>query len=159
MKKILLLAFILTSSMLSFGQSEGPELGVRFGGGFTGFSAVDFVYPVSDVNRLQFDLGFGNNFLSIDGLYEWQFDIGENFVVYPGFGAGFYSSSYRVYDNRKFRDETYRSSSVVLLGVIGIEYQIQPVPLTVGLDFRPSFGFNSYYGYGSVGALMVRYRF
>lgn len=163
MNKLLLFVIVLSSSIFSFAQTEGPELGVRLGGGYsTGFSAVDFVLPVvSDMNRIHLDLGIGNNFFGLDGLYEWQFDIGEHFSVYPGFGLGFYSwrSAYRVNRHGYKYDERYSYSSIAILGVIGIEYQIQPVPLTVGLDFRPAFGISNDVGYGSMGGLMVRYRF
>ncbi len=162
MKKILLLALVSISSFFVSAQSEGPELGVRLGGGYgTGFSAVDFVLPVvSDMNRIHLDLGLGNHFFGLDGLYEWQFDIGENFSVYPGFGLGFYSwRDHRYYRGNRYVDERYTYSSIAILGVIGIEYQIEPVPLTVGLDFRPAFGLNSDVGYGSVGGIMCRYRF
>ena len=160
MKKILLLSLVSVCSFFVSAQSEGPELGVRLGGGYgTGFSAVDFVLPVSDMNRIHLDLGIGNRYFGLEGLYEWQFDIGENFSVYPGFGLGYYSWSHHRYDKHRHIDERYRYSTIAVLGVIGIEYQIQPVPLTVGIDFRPAFGLNNDVGYGSVGGLMCRYRF
>lgn len=167
MKKLVLLVVMALGFSLANAQSEGIELGLRSGGGAHSFSAIDGVYALSDKNRLHADLAFGNRYLNIEGLYEWQFPIGEGFVIYPGFGLGYYSweryYNYGWYKNNKGQlvyDEGYdRYSSVGILGVIGIEYQIQPIPLTVGVDFRPTFGFSNDYGFGSYGAAMVRYRF
>lgn len=167
MKKLVLLLVVALGFSFAQAQSEGIELGLRSGGGAHSFSAIDFVYGLSDKNRIHADLAFGNRYLNVEGLYEWQFPIGENFVIYPGFGLGFYSWEHYYnkgwYYNKKGQyvyDEGYeRYSTVGILGVIGIEYQIQPIPLSVGIDFRPSFGFSNDYGFGSYGAAMVRYRF
>lgn len=156
MKKIILLAFVMLSSLASFAQSSGPELGVRFGGGYgIGINSIDGILPLSDMNRLHVDLGLGNHFISVDALYEWQFDIGQNFLVYPGVGAGFYSWT----GYRKGPYEYGGYSTVVVEGVIGLEYQIQEIPLSVGLDFRPVLGLMNSAGYGSGWGFMVRYRF
>ena len=167
MKKLVLLVVMALGFSLANAQSEGIELGLRSGGGAHSFSAIDGVYALSDKNRLHADLAFGNRYLNIEGLYEWQFPIGEGFVIYPGFGLGFYTweSNNNYYGNGYYNNKGKwvggyeRYSTVGILGVIGIEYQIQPIPLTVGIDFRPTFGFSNDYGFGSYGAAMVRYRF
>lgn len=157
MKKLILLAALAVSALITNAQSEGPELGVRFGGGFgANLNAIDGVLALGDVNRIHADLAFGNRIIALDGLYEWQFDIGENFIVYPGVGGGFYHWS--GYDAGPFvRVPSYTSIAVV--GVIGIEYVIEAVPISVGLDFRPSIGLTNSVGYGSGWGLMARYRF
>lgn len=160
MKKLMLLVALAFGLSLAQAQSDGPELGIRFGGGYgTSLNAVDGVFPLGDVNRLHADLAFGNNVLSLDGLYEWQFPIGEGFMVYPGVGGSFYS--WRGYDQtiNGVRVSTGSSSTLAVMGVIGIEYQIEPIPLSVGLDFRPAIGLTNSAGYGNGWGLMCRYRF
>lgn len=148
-------------------QSGGPELGLRFGGGNKStHSSIDGVLPLSDVNRLHGDLSFGDGYLALEGLYEWQFPIGEGFMIYPGVGAGMYSYSYSTdgywtggKPNVYINPESGTRMTLGVLGVIGLEYQIEPIPLTVGIDFRTGFGFSHNYGLGFGGALICRYRF
>lgn len=161
MKKLMLLVALAFGLSFAQAQSDGPELGVRFGGGYgANLNAIDGVLPLGDVNRLHADLAFGNRVLSLDGLYEWQFAIGEGFTVYPGVGGSFWSwrgSDYINGAGQKVSTGSY--STIAILGVIGIEYQIEPIPLTVGLDFRPAIGLTNDAGYGNGWGLMCRYRF
>lgn len=157
MKKLMLLVALAFGLSLAQAQSDGPELGIRFGGGYgTSLNAVDAILPLGDVNRLHGDLAFGNRVISLDGLYEWQFPIGEGFTVYPGVGGSFYHwSGYDAGFGVKIPSQT----TIAVLGVIGIEYQIEPIPLSVGLDFRPAIGITNSAGYGNGWGLMCRYRF
>ena len=161
MNKLMLLIALAFGLSFAQAQSDSPELGIRFGGGnVSSYSSIDGILPLSDVNRLHGDLSFGANYLGIEGLYEWQFPIGEGFLVYPGLGGAFYTWNGGDYWNparNKWESNNY--STVAIVGVIGIEYQIEPIPLSVGIDFRTGFGFSNSFGLGLGGALMCRYRF
>ena len=161
MKKVVLLLVVALGFSFAQAQSEGFELGARFGSGRSQYIAIDGAYGLSDANRLHGDLSFGNNFLSLQGLYEWQFPIGNDLMVYPGVGAGVYSydaPKQGYWKNGRYYDDYDRYTPIGILGVIGIEYQF-PIPITVGFDIRTGFGLTNSYGFGLDGSLLVRYRF
>ncbi len=132
MKKIvLMLLFVAGMAGVSTAQVEGRALGFRFGNA----GEISYLHPLSDVNRVELDLGFGpwnQNGLYLTGLYQWVNDFSE---FHPGFnwyyGVG---ASVGLLDN-------YGSNNVIALtagavGNLGIEYNFD-FPLQLSLDWRP----------------------
>ncbi len=157
MKKTgLVFAFLLTIVFSANAQSISENaIGIRFGdnNGFGG----EFSYQraLGGNNRLEIDLGIrGDNFysgLKATGLYQWVFDIENQFHWYVGAGGGF--------GTWKVKNSDYSGSYVFGAGVIGIEYNFD-FPLLISLDFRPEIGFDDFYdGFNSDFGLGVRYQF
>lgn len=162
MKKIILSAFMLIGLALSTQAQEISKnaLGLRLGDsdGFGG--EVSYQRGLTDNNRLELDLGWRNSdnvdAFKLVGLYQWIWEIDNNFNWYAGVGGGIGSWSYDKGGNS--------DSGTILLAAadIGIEY-IFDIPLMISLDFRPEFYFDSDKyredNFGPDIALGIRYRF
>ena len=123
-------------------QTEGIELGLRFGDNLGNNVAIEFDMPLSG-NRLHATVDFGNFGVGATALYDWQFPFAEGFMFYPGVGA------------------TALLGSVFELGIagdVGVEYQF-PFPLTLGVDYRPTIFFTEGSHFGNGWGLNARWRF
>jgi opacity protein-like surface antigen len=124
-------------------MAQDNALGVRLTGG----AEVSYQRTLNDVNRLEFNLGWGWNTTTLTGYYHWLFPItdGLKWYVGPGAGLGIFQSS----------------TNLGVGGTIGIEYNFD-IPLQLSLDWRPMFNFGSShdnnYSSSNVG-LGIRYRF
>jgi hypothetical protein len=144
MKKIVLIAFISLSTYF-FGSAQ--EVGIRFGGtNGGGGAAIDAVFGAGP-GRIHADLGFYNGGVGIDVLWDFLHKplSGEAFNWYLGVGP------------------TMTIGNDFWLGVAGeagLEYKFNSVPITMGLDWRPTFWIidETKFGADSFG-FNVRYRF
>ncbi len=147
MKKLLfslvIIAFISMNINAQKINTEGLELGVRIGGYGDAGAAVDVTFPMWG-NRIHGDVGFYSNAIGIAAFYDWSFPIAEGFSFYPGVGA----------------DMTI--GDVFVLGIggeLGFEYAFK-IPLTIGMDWRPTIRLVDANGFGSDSfGLNIRYRF
>lgn len=137
-----------------FGQNsdlKGLELGLRFGSSINSGAALDVVYPYED-NRIHGNLGFFRSGFSLAGFYNWKKPLADGFDWYYGPGLVLGSNNY---ENRFKSARLYGGVGAE----IGVEYPLHEVPLSLGLDFRPTLifgGFNafefSFFGFN------IRYR-
>ena len=157
MKRTILISILFVcAGFIAKAQINPHAIGLRFGGnGDVNGAEISYQHGLSDVNRLEFDLGFGssNNHtrMVIAGIYHWDWNITEglNWYVGPGAAIGFYS-----YDNI----QSY--INIGLGGQIGLEYDFkqQNAPILLSLDARPMWDFlgdNAGLGWGA--ALSIRY--
>ena len=161
MKKIILSAFMLIGLTFAAQAQDISKnaLGLRLGSndGFGG--EVSYQRGMSDINRLELDLGWRNSkdvdAFKLAGIYQWVWNIDGDFNWYAGVGGGFGSWST---NNSAVKDS---GTFIFAAGDIGIEYNFEEAPIQLSLDFRPEFGGNGYYknNYGSDVALGVRYKF
>ena len=125
-KTLLIVAFVLGTVGVSFGQGQGHELGVRFGG-FTGNNgvALDYAGPVGQFSRVHADLAFANGGIYVDALYDFLYRPlgGEAFSWYLGVGVGL------------GLDNPFR---LAIPFEAGLEYRFNTVPLSLGIDYRPA---------------------
>ena len=162
MKKIMLVVFGLFLSAGLKAQIAPNAIGLRFGGG-NGFG-TEFSYQkrLSNLNRLEFDLGLKNSSnydaWSLAGLYEWVWplDLGEpGFSWYAGVGGRIGYWDWDSLDGGKDNDGIY----LAIPGVIGVEYAF-PFGLQLALDLRPELGMvNTGDALDLDMGLCVRYRF
>lgn len=147
--RILTLVFTMVSGYCAMAQIHPRVLGVRFGGGSMGSAEFSYQQGLSEVTRLELDLGWGGNShvttLNIVGIYHWWWNIdgGLNWYVGPGAALGLHS-----YDN----DPGY--INVAIGGQIGLEYDlsVKERPFLVSVDVRPMWDFlgkNNGLGWGS----------
>ncbi|WP_136481222.1 outer membrane insertion C- signal [Cognatitamlana onchidii] len=139
MKKIIFSVFMISSLALS-----AQELGIRFGD-VSGENnvALDGVFDAG-MHRIHANISFGKG-VGIDALWDLiHKPLGQdNFNWYAGVGPSTYIG-----------DNFFLGAS----GEIGLEF-IFDVPLTIGIDYRPTFWIieNTTFDWGGFG-LNVRYR-
>ena len=162
MKKLVLAALMLFGFLLSAQAQDiaSNALGIRTGDN-DGFGVeISYQKRLSDVNRLEFDLGFRDNknydAWKLSGIYQWVWNLVGNFNWYAGFGAGIGSLDISN-DNFDGDDGLFVNAN----GNIGIEYDFD-IPLLISIDFRPELGLVNDFGDNDLGldiALGLRYQF
>ncbi len=160
MKRRIIAGFILISLGIGAVQAQnydnavGLRLGWGFGGTFKHFldesSAVEAIVNFRGAGYL----GYVTRSVAISGLYELHKpleDVTEGLQWYVGGGAllGFASSNF----------SNNSSVSFGILGVIGLDYMFEEIPLNVSLDWMPGIIINGGGFTGSTGGLAVRYIF
>ena len=162
MKKLVLTAVVLFGFLINAQAQDiaSNALGIRTGDN-DGFGVeISYQKRLSDVNRLEFDLGFRDNknydAWKLSGIYQWVWNLDGNFNWYAGFGAGIGSLDISN-DNFDGDDGLFVNAN----GNIGIEYDFN-IPLLISLDFRPELGLVNDLGDNDLGldiALGLRYQF
>jgi len=143
--KLLFVIAIVTGSVLS---SNAQEVGIRFGGtnGFGGV-AVDGLFSAGEFSRIHADLGFYKGGVGIDALWDFLYKpLGnEAFSWYLGVGPSTYIGD---------------DFELGVSGEIGMQYYFKGAPISLGLDWRPTFWIidETSFGADSFG-LNVRYVF
>ncbi len=143
MKKVILSAFMLIGLAFSAHSQDISKnaLGLRLGDndGFGG--EVTYQRGLSKNNRLELDLGWRNSndvdAFKLVGLYQWVWDIDNNFNWYAGAGAGLGSWS------SNYSGGSDSGTMLLAAGDIGIEYKFDEIPLLLSFDFRPEIYFDS----------------
>ena len=160
MKNYFLLALVAIGFSTSVMAQEISKnaIGLRIGDNDGLGTEITYQRGLSDINRLEIDLGFRSNSgvdaIKLAGLYQWVWNIDDGFNWYAGLGAGF--ANYSV-DN-KFGDD-FDETYLFAAGDVGIEYNFD-APWLVSLDFRPEFGFGDLNNDADFDiALSVRYQF
>jgi hypothetical protein len=157
MKKLIVSAVLLMGLGLTAQAQEISKnaLGLRLGDN-NGFGAeITYQKGLSVNNRLEANLGWRNNrdvsAFKLAGIYQWIWEIDNNFNWYAGAGAGL--GSWSTTDGN--------GSFAYIAGDIGIEYNFKEAPILLSLDYRPEFGGHGYFdnNYGADIALGIRYKF
>lgn len=162
MKKLFILSALFIAGLTMSANAQVVKdhaIGLRFGGGNGFGTEVSYQHGLSDINRLEFDLGLisQSNYTAwgLTGVYQWVWPLGEGFNWYVGPGAKIGSWDYKSSYTGSGSSGLYLAAA----GDIGIEYA-WPFGLQLGLDMRPELGllnhgdsFNFNLGLG------VRYQF
>jgi len=123
-RKLLFTLAIVAAGVVS---SNAQEVGIRLGGtnGFGG-AAIDGVFGAGQFSRIHADLGFYKGGVGIDALWDFLYKPinGEAFNWYVGAGPSTYIGD---------------QFDLGISGEIGLEYRFEQVPISLGLDWRPTF--------------------
>ncbi len=157
-KTVVLVVMLFVGLQFGFAQHISDHaIGLRLGQNDGLGTEISYQHGFSDKNRLEVDLGMrsSNAFsaFKLVGVYQWIWELGNNFNWYAGAGAGLGSWRSKAYDNST-------GTFFFAAGDIGIEYNFD-FPLQISLDARPEIGSNTYYA-NNLGfdiALGVRYKF
>lgn len=157
MKKLIVTAVVLMGLGITAQAQEISKnvLGLRLGDNNGFGSEISYQRGLSDNNRIEADLGWRNNHnvsaFKLTGIYQWVWEIDNNFNWYAGAGAGLGS----------WRASGTNGSFAYVAGNVGIEYNFKEVPIQLSLDYRPEFGGHGYFNnnYSSDIALGIRYKF
>jgi hypothetical protein len=144
MRTIILLFFLSISCSLSAQQLD-QAVGLR-GGFSSGITYQHFHSQSEDVKLL---LSFREGGAQLTGLFEVYTPVMlgyyDQFFVYYGLGvhAGFtrYESRWWNRDNRWERGYPSTRPVIGADAIVGIEYRIEQIPLTIGFDYKPFFEF------------------
>lgn len=144
-RNLFIVAFVLASVTM---RAQNPEFAAGFRGGLSsGLTFQQFFNPDEDVKML---LSFREGGVQLTGLMEIYKPVlisyHDQFFMY--YGAGMHVGYTRYHHNRwrdYDRDAGYyypRTKPVLGAdGIVGIEYRIDQIPLTVGFDYKPFFEF------------------
>lgn len=132
--------------LFNFWFINAQEIGVRFGEIVDNTVAVDGVFDFKG-SRIHADVSFGDD-LGIDALWD--------FVYKPSFGLNGIYWYAGVGPSLVLGDDFFLGAS----GEIGLEYLFDKIPITVGIDYRPTLWIVEdtdieWVGFG----INVRYRF
>lgn len=140
MKKIIIVLFIVSTAFTNqlMGQVNTGDynFGVGLRGGF--FSGFTGKYHMNATDAIEGVAAFHYRGLLIMGMYQKHAEAfetpGLNWYYGGGAFLGFYDRAYSPwYDDR---DGNFTTLGVN--GVLGLEYKIQEIPITIGLDVIPS---------------------
>jgi hypothetical protein len=155
MKRLLSLYLFISLLSAASAQNYNTGLGVKFGG-IQGISVKQLVASDAAVEIVVGSRWGGIEALVLYEIHAAAFDVDGLFWYYGGGGhIGFWEGHRHSPWNRGH-------SSFVGLGldgVVGIEYQIEAVPITLSLDLVPAFNLGGYNGFWMDGGLGIRYVF
>lgn len=157
MKKIIIaLTLLLSISYNSNAQDYSTGIGLR--GGFA--SGITIKHFIGEKAALEGIVGTVYRGAFITGLYEIHsysaFDV-ERLNWY--YGAGGHIGFWNGYVGHPWFN-TNRSYTVIGVdGILGMEYNIEEIPINISLDIKPAFNLVGYTGLWIDGAFSVRYIF
>jgi hypothetical protein len=152
MKRILLIITLVTVCFTVQSQEYKNSIGVRgtYAFGITG------KHVFQENKAIEGIVTFGYGGFNITGLYEIHapaFDVNRLYWYYGGgahigqIGAG-----------HPFLDREEGTFLLGIDGIVGLEYDIEEIPITISLDWKPTISFTGY-GSGLWGGLSFRYTF
>jgi len=153
MKRIIVtVAILLVFSFQGFTQDYGTAIGVRG----TYVSGLTIKHFFDETKAGEGILAFGRWGFNVTGLYEFHapaFDA-ERLKWYYGGGAhlGQWNDDYPSLVNEG------ANFVMGIDGILGLEYKIKEIPITLSADWKPTFnltGYPGFWGYG--GALSIRF--
>ena len=128
MKKFMFMAFVAVLAILPLSNVKAQNWGVGLIGGID--SGIQ-VKKYMGGNALDFRGHLHNHGFQVAGLYEWNHDLGSNFTLYYGVGAGL--------GTWKVTPDHDMGFGLDIEAIVGVEWQIPGVPLAISLDYRPAF--------------------
>jgi hypothetical protein len=143
MKRLLLLSLLGIVSLSSQAQFYKQSAGVR--GGYT--SALTYKYFYNDDQAIELMVGGRNQGIQITGLYTFHKPLNNVFsdMVYFYYGVGLHTG-YEIYTTQdtftSLGDFINNQHPFFIMGIdtmVGLEYRMLSIPLTVGLDIKPYF--------------------
>jgi len=155
MKKVVLFVLVIVMFALA-GYSQGYKTGIGFKfGDASGLNLKHFIKSDAAIEGVLSFGGLNNRGFGITVLYEIHKSLSvDGLFVY--FGGGAHLGTW--YDGRYWKDGRYYYNyhpSAGIDGVLGLEYVIQEVPLSIALDLKPAF--DIYYGFYPGMGLAFRY--
>mgnify|MGYP000851054912 FL=1 len=165
MKKLIIAILLF---ICSINTSEAQEIaknavGIRVGSFNSFVGEVAYQRGLSDIDRLEFNLGYKKSTEDIDSfkftsLYQWVWYIDKRFYWFLGAGGGL---GFWTNDSK---DDVYNGEFIFATGDIGIEYSFCDTPITLALDYRPEMNFSDFKennkdNFRANAALSIKFRF
>ncbi|HAJ98833.1 MAG TPA: hypothetical protein DCM62_02290 [Bacteroidales bacterium] len=132
-KLILWIFFAFIANNAGHAQIYQNALGLRVGVA----SGISFKHFISKTDAIELMVGFHHQSIQIGGLFQRHaqaFDIAGMQWYYGGGGfLGFYDGRYHPSWNAPGRFTVLGA-----MGVVGLEYKIEDIPISIGLDITPA---------------------
>jgi len=159
MKRLFFAFVLIMSADICMAQLPKHAIGLRLGGGDGFGPEISYQYGLNHINRMEFDFGMytTRNYAAwgLAGIYQWVWNIDQNFNWYAGAGGRIGSLSWDHHYTGTDTDGVFISAA----GNIGIEYSF-PVGVQLSLDARPELGLISRGdSFNNTIAISVRYQF
>jgi hypothetical protein len=139
MRRLFFAFVLILMANISYAQIADHGIGLRLGGGDGFGTEISYQHGLSDLNRLEFDLGMhsGNHYSAwgLSGLYQWVWNIDGGFNWYAGGGARIGSWSWK----NNYAAPNNGGIFLAVAGNVGIEY-VLPIGIQISLDARPEIG-------------------
>ncbi|TVQ15356.1 MAG: hypothetical protein EA361_05875 [Bacteroidetes bacterium] len=136
MKKISLIVFVVLLGMGSL-KAQDYKTGIGVRGGF--YSGLSIKHFISGSDAIEGVIATHYRGVVLAAMYQKHtnaFDApGLNWYYGPGAHLGFYDRRYSPWYGSS---DTGNFSTIGVLGVIGLEYKIEDLPITVGFDVTPA---------------------
>lgn len=176
---VLLIAFPIFACAQKGSSAPGGQSGYKTGIGVrlgyeSGFTVKHFIKEKRALEGI-LSRGWGYGGGRITGLYEihksfpgvsgldWFFGFGAHIGFFDGRYYGYYGNYNGGYYDKhgKWHPTGYRNyyPSLGIDGVLGLEYQITEIPITLGIDIKPWIDFYGRGDHFGDGALTIRYIF
>lgn len=158
MKKLTVVIFVILFSGIGLSaQDYTTSLGVRGGWPFSGVSLKHFIDRSDAIEGVA---AFHYRGLMLAGMYQRHanaFDTPGLYWYYGGGGqVGFYDRSYTPWFPT---NDSGNIATLGVLGVLGLEYKIEEIPVTVGVDLIPVLSIFGHTGFWMNAGVSLRYTF
>ncbi len=156
MKKVVI---VLIAAVLSIGSLAAQDYKTAFGvrGGF--YNGLSLKHFISQTGAIEGVVSTHYRGLLIAGMYQMHtqaFDVdGLNWYYGGGAHLGFYSYRYSPW----YTNQTGNFSTLGIMGVVGLEYKIEEIPVTIGVDITPAFNLIGHTGFWFNSGVTLRYTF
>jgi hypothetical protein len=154
MKKVIFLALVITFCSITLqAQEYRTAIGIR-GGFYSGLTLKRFI---TDTNAFEAVVAAHYRGVLVAGMYQIHRQAFDAPGLYWYYGGGAFAGFYNRADNPWFDSGTGNFTTLGILGVFGLEYKIDEIPITIGIDITPAFNLfgNLNFWYGS--GLTLRY--
>lgn len=154
MKKITLIMGLTLITMLSgYSQDYNTAIGIR--GGF--FNGVTFKHFTNNSDAFEIIASTHYRGFLVAGMFQRH----ANAFDAPGlnwyYGAGAHVGVYERRNTPWFKNESGSVSTLGINGVFGLEYKIEEVPITIGVDITPAFNIIGHTGFWINSGIALRY--
>jgi len=157
MKKLAVVIFVILFSGLAVsGQEYRTSLGVRGGYPFSGISLKHFI---NNTDAIEGVAAFHYRGLLLAGMFQRHANAFDAPGLYWYYGGGAQAG---FYDRRHipwFEDDRGSIATLGILGVVGLEYKIEEIPITIGADLIPVISIFGHTGFWMNGGVSIRYTF
>jgi hypothetical protein len=140
MRRIVFAFVLILTAYIGSAQVSNHAIGLRLGGGDGFGPEISYQHGLSDLNRLEFDLGIYTSHTysawGLAGIYQWVWKIDDGFNWYAGAGGRIGSWSW---DHNNYVGTDSDGIFISAAGDVGIEYTF-PIRIQVSLDARPEIG-------------------
>ncbi len=130
--------FIFLIALLSMGalkaQDYKSSVGVR-GGFFSGLSIKHFI---SGSDAIEGIIATHYRGFVLAGMYQKHTLAFDSPGLYWYYGAGAHLGFYDRRYSPWYDDRTGNFSTIGIMGVVGLEYKIEEIPITIGADITPA---------------------
>ena len=154
MKRIILLMNItLLMLMTGYSQSYNSAIGIR--GGF--FNGITFKQFTSNSDAFELVASTHHRGLLVAGMFQRHANAFDAPGLFWYYGAGAHVGVYERQNTPWFKNESGNVSTLGVNGVFGIEYKIEEIPITIGVDLTPAFNIIGHTGFWLNSGITLRY--